>query len=410
MNETIRDVHAAQSGSTAIAPPTVGSEPSPSFVDVAEVRPLVTCYCDTDPVHSSYPVTGLIELAEAGEIELRFRGRDRSLPRSRGFWALWLRVEAEGEDSGVAVDCHDLDHYFCPHALGACRFYYKSNLGQGTYERAPKDLQSRLRPLGPYLPSRPAQDRDLFRRWLGNLRVKFDHRFFVSNKSGSLGQKWRTFRPEFNRIKRYRSRKVWSQYESPPADEPRDAPLPADAPAVFFNPSCWDEISDPSVAQINDVRSRLICGLREALGPRFVGGFRRYGPVWQRYPAAAEDRTISHDEYVRLVKSALVTVYVNGLGNCYSWRLAEVMAASQCIVTEPIVNDAGFPFDESTGFVMRPTPEEMVKAVVELIQQPARVRELRRHAWRAYCEQVRPPVRMRRILADVIQAARGSRE
>ncbi len=375
-------------------------------IDVAAVRPVVTCYCDTDPVHASYAVAGLIELADDDEIDLRFELRDRRLPKSRGFWTLWLQVAAEGYESGVAVDCHDRDYYHCPAALDACRLYFKSNLGPGTYGAVGENARSKLRPLGPYLPSRPSRDRALLRRWLGNVRVKFDHRFFVSTKQVGLREKWRMFAPELNRHKRYLSRKVFDAYESLPPDESTIGP-PADGPIVFFNPSCWDEDAEPTVAAINRTRSQLICGLREALGPRFVGGFRRYGAVWPRYAEAAEDRTIPHDEYVRLVKSALVTVYVNGLGNCFSWRLAEIMAASQCVVTEPIVNDAGFPFDESTGFVVRSTPEAMVAAVVELAHDPARVGLLRRRMRQAYVDRVRPPTRMRQVLAEVLGAARA---
>lgn len=381
-----------------------------SFIDLSEVRPVVTCYCDTDPVYASYAVTGLIELASAGEIELRFRLRDHRLPKSRGFWALWLQVAAEGVESGVAIDCHDLAHYYCSVGMEACRLYFKSNLGPETYRHVPQHLHSKLRPLGPYLPSRPIRDRALWRRWIGNVRVKFDHRFFLSMKSRGLYDRWKKFAPELNRHKRYASRKVYRDYEAPPADDFVSAQTDAAAPIVFFNPSCWDEDADPTVARINETRSRLICGLRDALGSRFDGGFRRYGPVWRRYAAAAEDRTIPHDEYVRLVKTSLVSVYVNGLGNCFSWRLAEIMAASQCVVTEPIINDAGFPFDESTGFVERQTPEEMVAAVVELANNPERIRLLRRRMWQTYVNRVRPPTRIRQVLTEVIQAARNTAE
>jgi hypothetical protein len=365
----------------------------------SDERFAVTCYGDTDPVHASYAVTGLVELANRGEIDLKFRVHDSELTGVRSAWTLWLKVAHPDGTWPVAVDCHDLTTHFCPAALAACRFYFKSNLNHESYDAAGADYRARVRPFGPYLPCRPAEDYGLWKRWLGNLRVKFIHRFVHADRVESTYAKARRFLQQFNRHKRYLSRKTWSEYESPPVE------LPAEGPVVVFNPSCWDETEHPSIRPLNEFRARLIVRLRARFGPRFVGGFRRYGPAWSQYPEAAEDRTISHEEYVRLLGATPLAVYVNGKFGCFSWRLAEEFAASKCLVSEPIQNDAGFPLDAEAGIIVRHTPEEIADEVYRLAGEPDEVRVMTHRSRQIQSVRLRPANRMRRLLREVRQVA-----
>jgi hypothetical protein len=360
----------------------------------------VTCYGDTDIVHASYAVTGLVELANRDEIDVEFRVHDSGLAGVRSPFALWLKVAHRDGAWPVAVDCHDVTTHFCPAALAACRFYFKSNLNHETYRAAGAAYRERVRPFGPYLPCRPHDDRGLWKRWLGNARVKLAHRFVHSDRRMTLSAKVRDFLPQLNRHKRYLSRKVWSEYESPPVELPKAGPL------VVFNPSCWDEAEHPSIRPLNEFRARLIVRLRELFGPRFVGGFRRYGPAWVQYPEAAEDRTISHDEYVRLLRATPLSVYVNGKWGCFSWRLPEELAASRCLVSEPIPNDSGFPLEAEAGIVIRRTPEEIADEARRLAGEPDEVRALSLRSRRTHVERLRPTERMRRLLREIRQSAR----
>jgi hypothetical protein len=81
--------------------------------------------------------------------------------------------------------------------------------------------------------------------------------------------------------------------------------------------------------------------------------------------------------------------------------LAEEFAASRCLVSEPMPNDAGFPLDERSGIVIRRTPEEIAEETCRLAQQPEEVRELTLRSRRTYVERIRPAERMRLLLRDV---------
>ncbi len=128
--------------------------------------PQVTCYCDTDLVHAAYVTTGLIELADAGEIELSFRLRAPRASSPRSVWTIWLRIRHEADDYGICIDCHDLPQYYCPVGLAECRYYFKTNLDSSTPAALPPEYLTKLRAFGPYLPARPLRERSLeLRRW-----------------------------------------------------------------------------------------------------------------------------------------------------------------------------------------------------------------------------------------------------
>lgn len=358
-------------------------------------KPKVTCYCDTDLIHSAHAVAGLIDLAAAGEIDLEFDWRDKSFRRPQGHWTLWMRVDDDGDQFGVCVDCHDYDRYLCRDSLAACRAYFKSNLTGMSRLQAPPELRSRLQPYGPYLPARSVTDRAVKLRTFGSLFTKIAQRLFLSKKHLPPHENLRAIRHEFLRGQRYRSRKTTVEYESSPQEGMR-APN-----VILYNPSCWDESEGPEIRMMNQFRAELIVALRKAFGPRFIGGFRKIGPSFQRYPYAIEDRELTNDEYVQTLARSNLSVYTNGKWGCFSWRFAEVLAASKCIVSEIIPNDAGIPLDENVGVVQRSSLESMVDTLLQFDCDPNRTLEYAHRVQRYYSEYVKPQACMRRLIEAV---------
>lgn len=357
----------------------------------------VTCFCDGDLVLASYAVCGFIELANAGEIELSFRRRDPSLRRLDGAHCMWLRISSGAGDVGVMIDCHDRAGHLDLAGLRACQYYFKSNFGAETRQHAPAEAHAKLRALGPYLPCRPHQDRQERLRWWGSITAKLRQRWFSSQKPRSPYQHLQEFRNELLRLRRYRSRKTWSEYESPP--QPIAA---AKSAPILFNPSCWDEAEGEPVRVMNEFRAKLICALRAEFSDRFVGGFRRLGPSYSRYPEAVETATISHDQYLDLLRRSPVVVYTNGKWDCYSWRFAESLAASKCIVSETIPNAPGPALNENLGIVQCASVEEIVAAVRRFDCNPELAHEYALRCHRFYVEAVRPQSRMRLLLKEVL--------
>jgi hypothetical protein len=361
---------------------------------MTSATPQVTCFCDSDIVTTAYAVAGLIELADAGEIQLQFRSRDPAVPRPLGHWVLWLKVDEGSDVYGLAIDCHDRTDYFCTDSLAACRYYFKSNLSATTFDRVPTEQRSRLRPLGPYFPCRARRDRSTTYRWLCGTANYFRQRLLQSQHRLSLFETLREFRRDVQRRDRYRSRMPWPAYEIAPAETfNRDSP-------IVFNPTCWSETEGEEIRRLNQQRAELIVALRQAFGPRFVGGFRRVGPAYQSYPDAVESRTLSHAEHLELLKQSRLAVYTNGKWGCFSWRLAETLATAKCIVSEPIPNDAGTPLDQRVGITQCQSVDEIVTTLDRLSKSPDEVLEQSHRAYAYYVGRVRPDVRMRALLAE----------
>jgi hypothetical protein len=258
-------------------------------------------------------------------------------------------------------------------------------------------LRGKLRPYGPYFPCRPQNDRALLRRTLANIAVKTRQRLFYATKSTSWYARFRSIASELRRRKRYLSRMTWNDYES----APRKAAGLTDG-KILFNPTCWDESEADEIRRMNEFRARLIVALREEFGERFIGGFRNSGPSVSRYPEAIEREPISHDAYLRYLQESPLVVYSNGKFDCFSWRLAEAFAASQCLVSERIPNWAGVPLDDGVGCLQCETVEEMVALLRRLVNEPESVAEYARRANRYYLERLRPQARMRRLIDEVV--------
>jgi hypothetical protein len=360
------------------------------------MTPNVTCFVDSDLVHSAYAVTGLIELSREGRIRLGFGLTSRRVAGVRGVFTTCMEVRFdEGERAAlVCLDFHDAAEYLCKASLEACDVYFKANLSAKTVVAA-GSASEKLRAFGPYFPCRPTTDRRFLSRCFGNSFAHLRFRLRGATKKTTLFRKFRDAAAQTRRYRRYLSRHRWDAYESPPSEA-----RPADGLVAFFNPTCWTE-SNEKVRAINQFRARAIVELRRLLGQRFAGGFRHNELAEREYSEALEDRHYSHDEYLEHLKRAPIAIYTNGLDDCFSWRLIEVLAAGKCVVSERIPNDPGFLLDRDAGVIQCHSAEDVARTVAELERSPTLVREMQESAWRTYERRLRPHVRMQALIDEI---------
>lgn len=361
----------------------------------------VTCYTDSDLVHSAYAVAGLIELAAQHTIKLRFRTIKAIQPAIRHPFAMLVDIERPGCPARTfALDFHDGAEFYCPRSLAVAEGYFKANFSrEKTLRTVPAPLANRVRPFGPYFPCRAESDRGLLARAWGS--------FFAHSRWLLVGSKIERKPADIAyrlahaalRVNRYRSRKSFGRYESRPNQSVPGSSLSAEIPLAFFNPTFWPVTSD-AIFEVNRYRATVITGLRKALGKKFAGGFRRGNRVEEFFPEAVEDRHYSHDDYVQFVKLCPVSIYTNGLSECFSWRLIEIMAAGKAILSERIANELTF---QTAGIEQFDSAHELVDAMSELAKNPAQIAAMSEATWKTYSEQLSPQIRMKWWIEEALQ-------
>ncbi len=158
---------------------------------------------------------------------------------------------------------------------------------------------------------------------------------------------------------------------------------------------------------MNAARIELISNLRRTFAGRFFGGLYTDAYSSENAPqelllpwAATEKRT-----YLRRMKEHAVCVATTGLHGSTGWRLAEYVAASRAIVTEPLR------FDPGTGLVagrnyVEASPDLMQQEVESLLVNPHRIRGMMLANFHHYRSRLRPDAlilaTLERALANTI--------
>ena len=107
--------------------------------------------------------------------------------------------------------------------------------------------------------------------------------------------------------------------------------------------------------------------------------------------------------HVALTKECLVAVGTAGLHDSTSWKMAEYLAASRCIVSERPFYDSAAPLVEGKHYLAFTTPAECVAACERLLDDPETARALRAASYAYYSAHVRPDQVLRSCLAVALQ-------
>jgi hypothetical protein len=202
--------------------------------------------------------------------------------------------------------------------------------------------------------------------------------------------------------------------------QPRQRLLESDpeleaAPNVLFLVAAYDPYDDPTRTRekiddrisINETRARCIRLLRDALGSRFTGGFGRSTYTQQQYPDLIWPGSAAQENYLRVLRSFPICIASTGLHGSTGWKLAEYVALSKAIVSEPLIYAVPGDFGKGRNYLEFASPEECVQSAVRLIEEPDLRRQLMRNNAAYYRDYLRPDVLVRNALGRALAA--GSR-
>jgi hypothetical protein len=345
------------------------------------MRPVVELLSDQAPNYYviSHIYTGLDRLARRGAIRLvvrRSRRDEADLLRYDG--GLWLKVHPEGGPRPVllAIDLHDRSESYALKTLARCDVYFKRSFRRASIPDVPAEVAARIRPYGLHFPCR---------------------------SPGSVRRLLRSAGPRLLRQGRPGVHQIYSALVHPWASEFEQGPESAVEPTVFFQTRVWEEENAPGEAEsINASRVALVRALREAFGDRFRGGVLPTPLARERYPDDLTPLPCRARAYVATARRNLVGVYSPGLFGSTAFKMAEYLAASQCVVAEPPPEELDAPLVPEANYLPYRTPEECVRACRRLLDDPDLARRMRHANHAYYLRHAEPGAHMGRLVTTAL--------
>ncbi len=285
-----------------------------------------------------------------------------------------LSAAIEFEGLKLAIDVSDHNDFFNQHLLEWCDVYAKRNINP----RRDVALQHKIIPFGLV--------------WACHSR-----RSLLAALGALAATLPRASKTRLREVYRYLVTPPWKAFEVHPSQ-------PVDS-AILLQTRVWEPEDAPGDEIINDQRISLLRALKKEFGQRLVGGVVPSEFASRHCPDLITTQPCRHPQYVKWAKKPLIGIYFRGLFDAIPIKMAEYLAASKCIVSEPIHNELVEPLDHN--FVFR-SNDECLQACERILSDPQLALAHRQHSWDYYNRQVRPDVHIAGLLkrARTCSAAR----
>ncbi|HUM10161.1 MAG TPA: glycosyltransferase [Myxococcaceae bacterium] len=331
--------------------------------------------------HLGYLLTGLEALARSGRLELTaVRGDPASHPL-----VLRCRVDdGRGPERRVVFDMLDRTSEWDLPALDGAHLYFKRSFHRPDVERLGPERAGRVEPFGMNFLCRSGTST----RWVLRHAVLPELLGLTRGACPRLAHRWVEYRSFFGSP-------GLEAFEVPP-----EAPA---APRIAFQTRVWTRGElGPESESLNEERVATVRALRRAFGQRFCGGLVPTPLARARWPGEISDAPTARREHIRWVHGALVAVYTRGLHHSTAFKLPEYLAASRCVVGEPVRNALPRPLVPGEHLLEFQTPEECVARCAAALESRDTQERLRRAAWEYWRSEGRPEVRVERCLARAL--------
>jgi hypothetical protein len=167
---------------------------------------------------------------------------------------------------------------------------------------------------------------------------------------------------------------------------------------ILFQARLWAPEEAPGDSEVNIRRVALLRALRREFGERVVGGLVPTPYACEAYPDLLTNLPCRQPAYIRAAKQPLVGIYFRGLFDSIAFKLGEYLAASKCIVSEPIRNRLPVPMENGRHMLVFTSNEQCLSECERLLSSPRLAQELRRTASEYYRTEVMPETHMRNII------------
>lgn len=353
----------------------------------------VTVYPDTDPAHTARIYAGLAELEKNKKIKLKYIYKCPSIiknPHEFNIQALFLQVEDSDRKikRNICFDMEDNRRIGALTRLKAADVYFKRSYCQDVIDEMSENERRKILPFGlNYECNSESDKRILLRRIFWN--ITYNKYKSISLKSTPLRGLYRSALD----VMAYMSNR--EQFYSPLINDFVDHPTSPTIPRILFQSRVWNPEKYPffdaeELEQLNEMRAKVVRALKSEFGDRFVGGLAPNDYAKYRYPDCITNQRYDRPSYLNLVKQSLITVTTTGLQHSEGWKLAEFLAASKCIVSEPPRNKLPFPFEDGVNYISLASPEECVEGCDKLFRDTEFATAMRFRNYEYYTKYVDP--------------------
>ena len=196
-------------------------------------------------------------------------------------------------------------------------------------------------------------------------------------------------------VYRYLATPHWKLFEHTP-DQPVDN-------TILFQTRVWEPQESPGDEGINEQRVSLLRALKREFGSRVVGGIVPTPLAHKTYPDLITNMPCRQPQYIRWAKRPLIGIYFRGLFGAIAIKMAEYLAGSKCIVSEPIGNELIAPLDHISIYRSN---EDCLEACERLLGNPSLAEFQRMESWKYYQAHVAP----RAHFADLLIRAKAAHD
>ena len=166
--------------------------------------------------------------------------------------------------------------------------------------------------------------------------------------------------------------------------------------SILFQTRVWEPHEAPGDTGINDQRIGLLRALKREFGSRVVGGVVATPFALKSYPDLISTQRSRQPQFIRWAKKPLVGIYFRGLFGSIGFKMAEYLAASKCIISEPIDNVLPSPLEHISLYH---SIDQCLEACDDALTNKPLADFGRRQSWDYYATHVSPKAHMADLLA-----------
>ncbi len=368
----------------------------------------VRVYPLSDGQFTSQIYAGLFDLAHTGEIELEFTSRPKVKISERRDWGsktnhrlVYLELtERDREPIKICYDMLDGPAIISMNGIELCDVYFKRsylpsyldmNLDMSElyahyegWQTEHPEWKSKILPYGLNCPCRSEFEFAGLRRYLA---------FMAATKA---------YRESPIRIAKLLIKKTLASFRKNTTSGPIEVmPTVASEPLILFQTRVFnprDHVFSDEIVELNKARVETIEALRQSFGNQFIGGLMPDDFARKHYPGLITRHGSSRKEYLELVRRCQVVVFTRGIRQSIGWRFPEYLAASRCIVTEPLLYHLPTPLLDGVNFLSFKSPEQCIISCRKLLNDPDLAQNMRAANFSYYEDNVKPAALVRRTL------------